>query len=119
VGRGVFVGSGVGVGTLTRSLPTEHPRLPTNIITSNKLDTDLSLVNKLSILLLAVNSSSSSFGNSCPDAFWRRGEKTSLFKVTGPVDRVTMNSYFCLNRIKSQTHWLGSVLYDSVTTGET
>jgi hypothetical protein len=50
VGRGVIVGTGVGVGTLTRSLPTEHPRLPTNIITSKKLDTDLSLVNKLSIL---------------------------------------------------------------------
>jgi hypothetical protein len=91
VGRGVIVGSGVGVGTLTRSLPTEHPRLPTNIITSNKLNTDLSLVNKLSISLLAVNSLSSSFGNSCPDTFWRRGEKKSLFRVTGLVDRVTMN----------------------------
>jgi hypothetical protein len=89
VGRGVIVDSGVGVGTLTRSLPTEHPRLPTNIITSNKLGIDLSLVNNLSIFLLAV-SSLSSFGNSCPDTFWRRGEKTSLFRVTGCVDRVTM-----------------------------
>jgi hypothetical protein len=98
VGRGVIVGSGVGVGTLTRSLPTEHPRLPTNIITSNKLDTDLPLVNKLSIFLLAV-SSLSSFGNSCPDTFWRRGE-TSLFRVTGPVDRVTMNMLLLLKQDK-------------------
>ena len=99
MGRGVIVGSGVGEGTLTRSLPTEHPRLPTNIIISNKLDTDLSLINKLSIFLLAVNSLSSSFGNSCPDTFWRRGE-TSLFRVTGPVDRVTMNMLLLLKQDK-------------------
>lgn len=100
MGRGVIVGSGVGVGTLTRSLPTEHPRLPTNIITSNKLYIDLSLVNKLRIILLAVNTVSSSFGNSCPDTCWRRGEKTSLFRVTGPVDRVTTNKLLLLKQDK-------------------
>ena len=88
------------MGTLTRSLPTEHPRPPTNISTSKKLNTDLALVNKLSIFLLAVNSLSSSFGNSCPDTFWRRGEKTSLFRVTGPVDRVTMKKLLLSKQYK-------------------
>jgi hypothetical protein len=54
VGRGVFVGTGEGVGILTRSLPTEHPRLPANSITSNKLDNNFRLISKLGITLLVV-----------------------------------------------------------------
>ena len=120
MGRGVFVGSGVGVGTLTSSLPTEHPRLPANIITSNRLDSDLRLINKLSIPLPVVNRLLSPSDNSCPDTLRRRGENPKHVKASGPISRVTTGlSYLLLNRIKSQTHWLGSVLYDSVTTGET
>ena len=49
MGRGVFVGSTVGVGAFTSSLPTEQPKLPNNIITSNKPGSDLRLIDKFSI----------------------------------------------------------------------
>lgn len=49
VGRGVFVGSTVGVGTFTNSLPTEQPRLPNKIITSNRPGSDLRLIDKFTI----------------------------------------------------------------------
>ncbi len=99
MGRGVFVGTGVGVGTRTRSLPTEHPRLPANNITSNKLDSDLRLINKLSLLLLIVRNSVSlrrftplfaksqifvSSGNSCPDTLRRRGDDPNSSKPAAP-----------------------------------
>jgi hypothetical protein len=90
VGRGVFVGTGVGVGIRTRSLPNEHPRLPTTIIISNILESDLRFINRLSIPLSVISSLLSSPRNSYPDTLRRRGDSPTVVKGKTLTDYVAV-----------------------------